>query len=204
MIFITESDSLEDYLAESEEVDFSHLSIREKAAELYAISSNDEEFIGHAYRFVRDEISHSWDIQSPRITRKASEVLYFKEGICYAKSHLLCAVLRSQGVPAGFCYQKLTLGDAPDTGYCVHALNAVFLKSLGRWIRLDARGNKPGVHAEFSLHGEQLAFPVREACNEIDYPKIYAHPHPHTIRALKQNTDCVQMCLHGLPAELMS
>lgn len=202
LMLICESEFLEDYLGESEEVDFSHLSIKEKASELFLTSSDEEEFVQKAYEYVRDEISHSWDIQSSRITCKASEALLFKEGICYAKSNLLCALLRSKGIPAGFCYQRLTIGDTPDTGYCIHALNAVFLKSQDKWIRLDARGNKVGVNAEFSLNDEKLAFTVREEYNEIDYFKIYKHPNPKTINALKQNNDCITMYLHGLPTEL--
>jgi len=197
-----ESDVLDDYLAESEEVDFHHPTIREKAAELNAASSHETDFMRKAYEFVRDEILHSWDIQSARITCQASEVLHFREGICYAKSNLLCALLRSEGIPAGFCYQRLTLGDTPDTGYCIHALNAVFLNPSRQWIRLDARGNKPGIQAEFSLTGERLAFPIRKAYNETDYPVIYSQPHPKTIRTLRGNTDCRSMYLQGLPTEL--
>jgi transglutaminase-like putative cysteine protease len=154
------------------------------------------------FEFVRDKISHSWDIQSSRITCRASEALYFKEGICYAKSNLLSAILRSRGIPVGFCYQRLTIGDTPDTGYCIHALNAVFLRSIERWVRLDARGNKVGVNAEFSLDDEKLAFLVREEYNEVDYSEIYKLPNPKTINTLKQNTDCINMYLQGLPSSL--
>ncbi|KRE32842.1 transglutaminase-like domain-containing protein [Paenibacillus sp. Soil724D2] len=202
MILSCESNFLEDYLVETEEVDYSHLSIQEKAAELYDESYNEDHFVKKAYEFVRDEISHSWDIQSSRITCKASEALFFKEGICYAKSNLLCAILRSKGIPTGFCYQRLTIGDTPDTGYCIHALNAVYLKSIGRWVRLDARGNKVNVHAEFSTDEEKLAFSVREEYNEVDHPEIFKRPNLKTINALKQHTDCIKMYLHGLPSNL--
>jgi transglutaminase-like putative cysteine protease len=202
MILICESNSLEDYLVETEEVDFSHLSIKEKASEIFFTSSSEDEFVKKTFEFVRDKISHSWDIQSSRITCRASEALYFKEGICYAKSNLLSAILRSRGIPVGFCYQRLTIGDTPDTGYCIHALNAVFLRSIERWVRLDARGNKVGVNAEFSLDDEKLAFLVREEYNEVDYSEIYKLPNPKTINTLKQNTDCINMYLQGLPSSL--
>jgi transglutaminase-like putative cysteine protease len=202
MILICESNFLEDYLVETEEVDFSHLSINEKASELFSSSSNEDDFVKKTFEFVRDEISHSWDIQSTRITCRASEALTFREGICYAKSNLMCAILRSRGVPAGFCYQRLTIGDTPDTGYCIHALNAVYLRSISRWVRLDARGNKVGVNAKFSVDDEKLAFLVREEYNEVDYLVIYKLPNPKTINTLKQNTDCINMYLHGLPSSL--
>jgi transglutaminase-like putative cysteine protease len=199
---IAESNSFADYLAATEEIDYEHLSIREKADELFKSSSNELEFVKKSFEFVRDQIAHSWDIQSMRVTCKASEVLYFKEGICYAKSNLLGAILRSKGIPTGFCYQRLTLGDTPSTGYCIHALNASYLSTLGRWIRMDSRGNKIGVNAQFSLKKEQLAFPIREAYDEIDYPTIYVNPYFQTITALKQNTDCLTMYLHSLPTEI--
>ncbi|QHW33059.1 transglutaminase family protein [Paenibacillus rhizovicinus] len=197
-----ESNVWEDYVAETEHVDFSHPAIQELSSLLYTASLDETDFVKHAYEYVRDRISHSWDIRSTRITCKASEVLRDQEGICYAKSNLLCALLRSKGIPAGFCYQRLTLGDTPDTGHCVHALNAVYLTSIGRWVRLDARGNKIGIDAQFSVSEEKLAFPVRPAYDEIDYPLIHSLPHPKTIEALQQHTNCITMCLNGLPSAL--
>ncbi|UVI33160.1 transglutaminase-like domain-containing protein [Paenibacillus spongiae] len=202
MILTCESNFWDDYLAESDEVDYRHDSIQEIATELFAASTDENDYVKRAFEFVRDEISHSWDIQSTRITRKASEVLLYKEGICYAKSNLLCAILRTKGIPVGFCYQRLTIGDTPDTGYCIHAMNAVFFKSHGAWKRLDARGNKAGIEAEFNLDEERLAFPVRQEYMEADYPVIYMDPNPNTMNTLKQHTDCLTMYLHGLPTHL--
>ena len=202
MQFKCESHSLDDYLEETALVNYSHVSIKDKSTELVGRTANEIEFVKSAFEFVRDHISHSWDIQSSRITSKASEVLFFGVGICYAKSNLLCALLRGQGIPTGFCYQRLTLGDTPDTGYVIHALNAVYLKSIGKWIRLDARGNKSGVDAQFSLEDEQLAFPIRDVYDEIDYPVIYKEPNVKTSAALLRNSDCLTMYLHGLPSEL--
>lgn len=197
-----ESDNIEDYLEETEDIDFSHPTINNLSDELFSRSSNVVDFIKNAYEFVRDQIAHSWDIQSNRITCSASEVLFYKEGICYAKSNLLSALLRSKGIPTGFCYQRLTIGDTPDTGYCIHALNAAYINSIGRWVRFDARGNKAGIAAEFSLTEEKLAFPIRQQYNEIDYLEIYKQPNSKTIQVLKQNTNAIHMCLNGLPSEL--
>ncbi|UKS29226.1 transglutaminase family protein [Paenibacillus sp. HWE-109] len=202
MILTHESLQLEDYLIESEEVDYTDPAIQILANTLFLEAKTEVDFVQKAFEFVRDRISHSWDIQSSRITRTASETLHFREGICYAKSGLLCAILRSKGIPTGFCYQRLTLGDTPDTGYCLHALNAVYLKSLDKWIRLDARGNKVGVQAEFAIDEEKLAFPIREHYDEVDYAGIYIQPNKKTIDTLKQHTDCIQMILHGLPTSL--
>ena len=199
---ICASQNLEDYLSELEEVNFSDLMIQAKAAELFNPSQTGVEKARTAYEFVRDEISHSWDIQSKRVTCTASDVLRFKEGICYAKSHLLAALLRSQGIPAGFCYQRLMLFDTPEKGYCIHALNAIYLESLQKWVRVDARGNKEGVDAQFSLEEEKLAFHVNEALDEIDYPIIYDQPHPAIIATLKKHADAVEMYTFHLPEEL--
>ena len=200
MELVIEYGSLSDYLTETEELDYSHPLIQKLAASLYGTANADElTFVKAAFEYVRDEIAHSWDIQASRVTCRASDVLQYRHGICYAKSNLLAAILRSQGVPAGFCYQRLTLGDTPDTGHCIHALNAAYIDSLGRWIRLDARGNKNGIDARFSIEAEQLAFPIRVPYDEIDYPGVYANPNPKTIATLKQSADVLEMYRNRLP-----
>jgi len=129
-------------------------------------------------------------------------VLIFQEGICYAKSNLFAALLRAIKIPVGFCYQKITLGDTPETGYCVHALNGVYLSDYGRWIRLDTRGNKEGVNAQFSLEYEQLAFPIRSYYDEKDYPTIYTKPNKRTMDTLSNNTNCLDMYKNNLPTDI--
>jgi hypothetical protein len=56
----------------------------------------------------------------------------------------------------------------------IHGLNAVYFQSLDRWIRLDARGNKTGVNAEFSIDEEKLAFRVKPGLGETDLPLLMA------------------------------
>ncbi|SDN24315.1 Transglutaminase-like superfamily protein [Fictibacillus solisalsi] len=199
---ISESEQLDDYLRETEVVDFSHAAIAALADKLFHPSQTELEKVKIVFEYVRDEIAHSWDIQSRRITCSASDVLTHKEGICYAKSNLLAALLRREGIPAGFCYQRLMLFDTPDKGYCIHALNGVYLKSLKKWVRLDGRGNKEGVSAEFSVDQEKLAFAVQPEQGEKDYPVIYAAPHSKTIAVLKENDDALDMYLNGLPENL--
>ncbi|MCR8926179.1 transglutaminase-like domain-containing protein [Priestia megaterium] len=193
----------EDYTQELPEVNFTHPLIQQKVRELKSgLPHSSLAYIKKAYEFVRDEVSHSWDIQSKIITKTASEALKEKEGICYSKCNLLAALLRAEGIPAGFCYQRLILGNTIDTGYCIHALNAVYIKSEDRWIRLDARGNKEGVQADFSLKKEKLAFSANSIRGEIDYPVIYTKPHKKTMDVLSQYEDCLDMYLHYLPTEL--
>lgn len=202
MQMICDTPQLMDYLEETEEINYNHSAIAELVSSLVSTGQDDIARVKQSFHFVRDSISHSWDIQSNRITLTASEALLYKEGICYAKSNLLAALLRAQRIPAGFCYQKLTIGDTPDSGYCIHALNAVYLQEHKQWIRLDARGNKEGVSAEFSGLQEALAFPVRPEMGESEYPTIYARPHASTLAALRRNNDSLHMYLHDLPERL--
>ena len=62
-------------------------------------------FTRAAFEWVRDSIGHSYDVSDPRITLSATEVLEHRVGLCYAKSHLLAALLRAEGIPTGLCYQ---------------------------------------------------------------------------------------------------
>lgn len=195
---ICESENIENYLAELDEVNYTHPVVKEKIDELFHVDQTELEKINIAFEFVRDEISHSWDIQGKQVTCKASEVLEARHGICYAKSNLLAALLRSQGIPTGFCYQRIIFG----VGHSIHALNAVYVSSLDQWVRLDARGNKEGVDAQFSLDEEKLAFTINEALDEKDYSMIYAKPHEKTIGVLTAHDDAVSMCKYYLPESI--
>jgi len=191
---------LDAYLASNELIETDNGTVREAAAALQ--EDNDIATARNVFHFVRDDVSHSWDIKGHRVTRTASEVLAYREGICYAKSHLAAALLRASGIPSGICYQRLTLLDDDSAGYAIHALNTIWLASDGRWIRFDARGNKPGVEATFSLSDERLAFAIRPEYDEIDY--LFNHPvaHPLIDLTLSAHQDAMEMYLHHLPSSL--
>lgn len=197
-----QSENMEDYLQELDEVNYSDTFIQALIGELFHSQQSDIEKIQAAFHYVRDEIAHSKDIEGEIVTCSASEVLKHKQGICYAKSNLLAALLRSQGIPTGFCYQRLMLFDTPEKGYCIHALNAVFIASLNKWIRMDARGNKKGVDAQFSIEKEQLAFSVNERLEEVDYPTIFMVPNEKTIAVLKEASNAIDMYMNDLPDSL--
>ena len=202
MDYILEHEDLSNYLLTSKYVDFDKKIIQDKIQELFYSSIDEIEAVRIAFEYVRDEIPHSWDIQSERVTRTASEVLMHKEGICYAKSMLLAALLRSQGIPTGFCYQRVSLGDAPGIRHAIHALNAVFLSSINKWIRIDAHRNINGKKPQFSIDKEQLAFPIRAEYDEIDYPTIYANHIKTITQTLECNTNCIEMVNCNLPTSL--
>jgi len=119
------------------------------------------------------------------VTCSASEVLRVGSGYCYAKSHLLAALLRANRIPAGLCYQRLSRGEngAP---YCLHGLNAVYLSDFG-WYRVDPRGNRQGIDAQFCPPKEQLAYSIVHP-GEADLPEIWPDPLPVVVDALKSYT----------------
>jgi len=184
------------FLQEHKYIDFSSSNIQKKAAEIFSGQSDDIQKAKTAYEFVRDEIPHSFDVKSGFITAKASDVLKYQTGICHAKANLLAALLRSQGIPTGFCFQRITLADNDSIGYAVHCYNAIYLN--GRWIKVDARGNKPGVNAQFSLEKPILAFLCRPQYNEYFWPGIYAAPHNATMQMLEQ-AKSLQDILDNIP-----
>lgn len=104
-------------------------------------------------------------------------------GWCFAKSHLLAALLRANGIPTGLCYQRLCRDDG--TGFTLHGLNAANLPGVG-WYRVDPRGNKPGVDAQFCPPEERLAWPV-ESAGEMDFPEIWPDPVPVVVQCLRQS-----------------
>lgn len=182
-------DPLAAYGEVSDYIDWDHPAVLAQAQELGCAEAAGWEYLTRAYHFVRDEIAHSWDAGIPTVTRKASEVLAAGTGICWAKANLLAALLRAGGIPAGVCYQRLTLEDTPSAGFCLHCLNAALLPGQDRWQRLDARGNRADIHAELRLDREQIAFPVRPWYQERDLPGVYARPAPGLMESLEGVTD---------------
>ncbi|MFE0250651.1 transglutaminase domain-containing protein [Streptomyces sp. NPDC059010] len=178
MQMIQQTADLSAYLAADEAIDHHHPLVREVAARLADGVADSYDYARAAFEFVRDAIAHSQDSGDLRVTWRASDVLEQGTGICYAKAHALAALLRAEDIPTALCYQKLDV---------VHGLVAV--RFNGAWHRQDPRGNKPGVDARFSLDGERLAFMPDSESNELDYPVLYAEPHPSVLSALKAAPD---------------
>lgn len=185
---------MDNYLESSEFIDWQHPAVMAKAMQLSKDLNSDEEIAQHCFEFVRDEIKHSWDFKLNPVTCKASDVLNFATGYCYAKSHLLAALLRANKIPTGLCYQRLAITSGPP--YCLHGLNAVYLQRHG-WYRLDPRGNKANVCAEFCPPQEKLAFSAT-APGERDLHEIWHRPHPAVISALN-NFKSVELVFANLP-----
>jgi transglutaminase-like putative cysteine protease len=177
---------MQTYLNPSPIIDFTHPQVAARAAELrVATACGKFSAVATAracFEFVRDQIAHSNDIRSDAVTLKASEVLAIGTGWCFAKSHLLAALLRANGLPAALCYQRLTKGYDLTDGYTLHGFNAVYLPEHG-WYRCDARGNTNGVDAQFDPPVEQLAFKIAHS-GERDFPGLYAEPIPPVVTCL--------------------
>jgi transglutaminase-like putative cysteine protease len=194
---IPETTDLSAYLASDDVIDHHDPVVVETAALLADGASTPYEYAEAVYAYVRDAIPHSFDSGDPRVPWRASDVLRQRNGICYAKSHALTALLRARGIPAGLCYQRLTEDDGTEP--VLHGLVALRLPGAARWSRVDARGNKPGVDARFSLEEERLAFPVRPELGECDYATVYAAPLPQVVDCLRAAATSADI---ALPAQL--
>ena len=170
------------YLQATEIINYQHPKVQECAKDLTQGLSDPFEITQRCFEWVRDTIKHSVDFQMNPITCTASEVLKAGTGFCYAKSHLLAALLRANSIPTGLCYQRLSINEdgAP---FCLHGLNAAHLPDIG-WYRIDPRGNKSGINAQFNPPQEQLAFPL-EWQGEADLPEIWAEPLPVVVESLR-------------------
>lgn len=186
---------MEEYLQTSEVIDWNHPAILALSQTIASEHPTSEAIAKACFEWVRDEIYHSYDYQMNPITCRASDVLQYKTGYCYAKSHLLAALLRANGIPAGFCYQRLSINDqgAP---YCLHGFNAVYLPEVG-WYRVDARGNREGVDAQFTPPQERLAFKI-QVSEEADFPAILSKPLQVVVEALQAQSTWDEM-LRNLP-----
>ncbi len=127
------------YLESSEYIDWHHPLVTAWAQHLCAELSCKKQIAEQCFNFVRDQIKHSWDYQLNPVTCKASDVLAHGTGYCYAKSHLLAALLRANGIPAGLCYQRLTISDEQPP-FCLHGLNAIHLEDYG-WYRSECHSS---------------------------------------------------------------
>ena len=171
------------YLEATEIIDYNNKEVHTLAMSLSSDCKTDAQIAKKCYEYVRDNINHSGDNKDNITTYKASDVLKYKTGWCYAKSHLLAGLLRANGIPTGFTYQRLSCSEYKRDIYCLHGLNSIYLKEFG-WYRVDARGNKEGVDAQFNPPFEQLAFELGE--NEFDLSEVLSEPLEVVVLALKK------------------
>lgn len=174
---------MQKFLKETDIIDYSNKDIQKLAKSLSADCKTDIDVAKNCFEYVRDKINHSGDYKDNTTTCKASDVLKYKTGWCYAKSHLLASLLRINNIPTGFCYQRLSCSEYKKDIYCLHGLNAIYLQDYG-WYKIDARGNKESVDAQFNPPNEKLAFELQE--HEFDLEKIYEDPLDIVVQTLKK------------------
>ena len=196
-----ESDDVSEYLVSDAIIDWQTPAVRHKAVELTLSLSDEVAKARCLYEWVRDAIPHSHDAGCDIVTCSASEVLHHGTGICFAKSHLLAALLRAVNIPAGFCYQVLRLDPPVDNEPVLHGFNAMFLATLDKWIRVDARGNSNGINAQFNIKQEQLAFIMDPLADEFIYETIFAAPVTSVVNRIKMY-DTVRELWFDLPESL--
>jgi len=196
-----QSGNIGDYLRATTVIDWDHPSVSSKAKDVVEEPADDIEHARRLFEWVRDQIPHSKDIGDRTVTCKASEVLDRGTGICHAKSHLLAAMCRSIGIPAGLCYHVFVRA-APYGGTGIHGFNALYLRSVDKWVRVDARGNTEGIDAQFDTEHEKLAFPIDPARGDLFmYETVFSDPVPQVVDMLTRFDDREEMWWH-FPAKI--
>jgi transglutaminase-like putative cysteine protease len=190
---------MQEFLAATKIIDWDHPDVLARARTLAEDASSVEITAKRCFEWVRDEIKHSRDYQLQAVTCVASDVLHVGSGYCYAKSHLLAALLRANGIPAGLCYQRLSRDDN-GSPFCLHGLNAVILPGHG-WYRIDARGNREDINAQFVPPVEQLAFSIKLP-GEADFQEVLAEPLSAVVDALRSHPTADDLWAHLPDAEL--
>lgn len=187
---------LEKYLEETDIIDYSNKLIKDLAFDLSKNCKSDEEIVKNVFLYVRDKIRHIGDYKLDINTCKASDVLKYKAGWCYSKSHLVAALLRANNIPTAISYQRLSCSEYTKDMYCLHGLNEVYLKNYA-WYKIDARGNKKGVDAQFTPPYEKLAFQVQE--NEYNLEERFSEPLDIVIRFLETKFDSYEDMMKKIP-----
>jgi transglutaminase-like putative cysteine protease len=174
---------MDEFLKATEIIDCAHPTIVEAAAAIAGEAKDDEEIARRCFKWVRDSVRHSSDHPLPVVTCTASDVLKHRAGFCYAKSHLLVALLRARGIPAALCYQRLAF-DPTASNFFLHGLVAVHLQRHG-WYRADPRGDKPGLSSDFTPPVERLPY-TPKLVGERDIPGRFPDAIACVVTTLRQ------------------
>jgi len=173
-------------LSATEYIDHLDPTIQTLAQSLARRSADEARYARDAFEWVRDEIPHTTTTGRQVVTAKASDVLAERTGICHAKANLLAALLRARGIPAGFGFQRVTVGEDASDGYCLHALAIAMLG--GNLVPLDPR---PGI--EFGSVG-----PVSVDLSETNLPGLWNNPDQGTMDVLRTSS-CLDDAMRNLP-----
>ncbi|MFC3850768.1 transglutaminase domain-containing protein [Corynebacterium hansenii] len=181
----------ESFLASSAIIDADHPRVAALAEELRA--ETPDATIAATFAHVRDRIAHASDVDGgarhPVATTieantpvTASETLEAGAGYCYAQAHLLAALLRANGIPAGLRYQEVDDGVGGTVLHGIVAAWAPYLSETGGWLLLDPRhpaGDPRNSGHEWQTRALQHPF-------ERNLPEIHAEPSPAVVTALRE------------------
>lgn len=193
---VPETSDLGRYLEETITIDWQTPAVSDRARSLLAQAATPADGVEAIFRFVRDEIRHSFDLEGPdaerlrrRVACRASEVLDVGHGLCHAKSHLLAALLRFAGHPTGFCYVRLVDDDRPGR-FALHGFNAVYWQPSASWILLDARGNRGEIASECRFEAPfSVAYAPDPTGGESLLPWIFKRPGKRVVDTLERAPD---------------
>ena len=164
--------NLELFLCEDKYVNYSSQNIIKKSIELFTDKHSVNDKVKIVFDFIQNEIPHSGTIQNAKVTSCASSVLEYKTGICHSKANLFAALLRSQNIPTGFCYQHVTFDEDDSKGYALHCFNAIYINN--NWLKLDASDKTQGDNDQFSIDKPYFAFKNRPEYDEYFFDGIWA------------------------------
>lgn len=139
--------------------------------------------------------------------RAGSRALLRFGSACRRARNLLCEVAPSCSVASvqarsgGLLLPDAAFRRRRAAAFVCHGLVGVYVADCKKWVRLDARGNKAGVNAQFSTEAERLAFPVRTEKGEKDSRIIYPAPDAKIVHALRSSETRTELW-RALPSEL--
>lgn len=194
-----EKPDIEDYLRSDDIVDFNDPSIEEATEHLTSGLRDNFAKSQAIYEFVRDQIFSSFEIDATSVTVCASEVLEKGHGLCYGQSHLVAALMRSAGIPAGFCYQVIY--DQEDERHYVHALNAVYLEELDRWVRFDTSIKPDDSSIRPDFYEDPPVRAIDSNLGESEDMTVYINPNKRIVKLLHKHDNLDDLCEH-LPEKL--
>jgi transglutaminase-like putative cysteine protease len=183
---VLERPEMDRYLEDTIVIDWQTPTVFEQAKTLSAGLAHGEETARALFGFVRDEIDHSFDIETDAVPCNASQVLKQGSGLCYAKCHLLAALLRARGIPTGFGYQRLQSDRRPGR-FVLHGFVGVYLSDRERWVLLDPRGNNETLRTDFALDEPSLAYTPDPELDETTLPRLLARPAKRVVDMLDQS-----------------
>lgn len=184
---------MREFLASTPIVDWKDPDVLALAGELAEGEEDPVAVARRCFDWVRDEVKHSGDHQIDDVTCSASETLRRKSGLCYAKSHLLAALLRANEIPTGFGYQRVK-ADAAGTRFRLHGFNVIHLPAFG-WYRADPRGNRAGVDTVFDPPRESLAF-TPKLPGEETFDGNWPEPLAVVVKAIKESRSGIHLADH--------